>query len=83
RPSFSSPKIGTSAIDDDFGDFGEGNDTFEDVEFGDFAAVSPSKPSNMPQPFSFSSPAKGETSLLDFDDVPLPSRPAAGARTTG
>ncbi|WOO81899.1 Recyclin-1 [Vanrija pseudolonga] len=37
----------------------------------------------MPQPFSFSSPAKGEKSLLDFDDVPLPSRPAAGARTTG
>ncbi|TXT05991.1 hypothetical protein VHUM_03752 [Vanrija humicola] len=70
RPSFSSPKASTTAIaDDDFGDFGEGNDTFEDVEFGDFAAISP--------------PAKGEKSLLDFDDVPLPSRPAAGARSTG
>ncbi|BEI86875.1 hypothetical protein CcaverHIS002_0702210 [Cutaneotrichosporon cavernicola] len=53
----------------DFGDFGEAGDTFEDVDFGDFSSVT--KP-----------PATQEKSLLDFDTVPLPSRPGAG-RATG
>lgn len=54
--------------DDDFGDFGEAGDGFEDVDFGDFSSAT--------------KPAVQEKSLMDFDTVPLPSRPGAG-RATG
>lgn len=59
--------------EDDFGDFDEGGEAgadFEDVDFGDFSSVT-HKPTNK------------DSSLLDFEEVPLPSRPSAGARATG
>ncbi|KAK8853299.1 hypothetical protein IAR55_004003 [Kwoniella newhampshirensis] len=64
--------------DDDFGDFStQGNDTFEDVDFGDFEAAKPNGRGGSTK----------EQSLLEFDDLPLPSRPTgggvSGARTTG
>lgn len=57
-----------SGNDDDFGDFGEAGDGFEEVDFGDFSSAA--------------KPATQEKSLMDFDTVPLPSRPGAG-RSTG
>ncbi|WWD19726.1 hypothetical protein CI109_104190 [Kwoniella shandongensis] len=66
--------------DDDFGDFStQGNDTFEDVDFGDFEAAKPNGRGG--------GGSSKEQSLLDFDDLPLPSRPTgagtSGGRTTG
>ncbi|ORY33405.1 exocyst complex component Sec10-domain-containing protein, partial [Naematelia encephala] len=62
-----------SMADDDFGDFASnGNDLFEDVDFGDFETPKPA--------------AKKEANLLDFDELPLPSKPKGGganARATG
>ncbi|ORX40515.1 exocyst complex component Sec10-domain-containing protein [Kockovaella imperatae] len=49
------------SIEEDYGDFSNGD--FEDVDFGDFSAGVTTKAKEM--------------SLLDFDEVPLPSRPAA------
>ncbi|ODN94766.1 recyclin-1 [Cryptococcus wingfieldii CBS 7118] len=71
-------------IDDDFGDFsGQNNDTFEDVDFGDFEV---GKSAGSPDP-GVSSGGPKEANLLDFDDLPLPSRPTGKqggqARTTG
>lgn len=66
-------KLNQAQDDDDFGDFGdfgEANDAFEEVDFGDFAT--PSKPA-----------VSKEQNLMDFDAVPLPSRPTAGTRTHG
>lgn len=50
-------------------DFGDfSTDTFEDVDFGDFSTPTKSK-------------AKG--SLIDFDELPLPSRAGAGGKQSG
>lgn len=57
-----------SGNDDDFGDFGEAGNDFEDVDFGDFSSASKA--------------GGQEKSLMDFDAVPLPSRPVPG-RATG
>lgn len=70
RPSQSAAR---TQPNDDFGDFGQGGeetDGFEDVDFGDFSSG------------AVNSSAK-DSSLLDFEEVPLPSRPTAGTRTTG
>jgi recyclin-1 len=65
------------SVDDEFGDFGEaGDDVFEDVDFGDF--VSPKVGQG-----GFPSPAKKEKNLLDFGDMPLPSKTGSGSRQTG
>lgn len=58
-----------SGNDDDFGDFGEAGDAFEDVDFGDFSSAT--------------KPTTQEKSLMDFDTVPLPSRPGGAGRATG
>ncbi|WVQ84674.1 hypothetical protein IAT38_006829 [Cryptococcus sp. DSM 104549] len=88
KPSFSNHGRGNSvSLDDDFGDFSaQGNDVFEDVDFGDFEGAKPNgglKPPGSAFPSSIPSAPK-EQSLLDFDDMPLPSRPTgSGARSTG
>jgi len=70
------------SIDDEFGDFGEaGDDVFEDVDFGDFAGA-PGRPGQPPQ-FGGFSPVKNEPNLLDFGDMPLPSKTGSGGRQTG
>ena len=78
KVSTSSHRPSQSVQDDDFGDFStQSNNVFEDVDFGDFEGSKASRPYNL-KPI--------ENSLLDFDDVPLPSRPAAGVtnkRTSG
>lgn len=71
-----------SLADDEFGDFNQdGGEAFEDVDFGDFSA--PKTNGSAPNSLSMKPMANN---LLDFDDVPLPSRPAGGTtakRTTG
>ena len=65
------PKL--SLTDDDFGDFStQGNDVFEDVDFGEFAGQKSNGMSLKPM----------EQSLMDMNDLPLPSRPGTN-RTTG
>jgi recyclin-1 len=88
RPSVSHP----TRPDDDFGDFStDHNDAFEDVDFGDFgpshSAQTPTKPSNKTtgngtgqNGFNMKSM---ESSLIDFDDLPLPSRAGAGGKQSG
>lgn len=76
-------------MDDDFGDFSAQNDTFEDVDFGDLTSKANGAGSGSgtlaPPPLTGGS--QKETNLLDFDDLPLPSRPSgamgAGGRTSG
>ena len=70
------PKRSTAV--DDFGDFSSTQGGFEDVDFGDFSSGSAAQASTTSK--------MGEMSLLDFDDVPLPSRPIVpngNTRTTG
>lgn len=63
----------SSFVDDEFGDFStQGNDAFEDVDFGEFNGPKANGMSLKPM----------EQSLMDMYDVPLPSRPGAN-RTTG
>ncbi|OCF61386.1 recyclin-1 [Kwoniella mangroviensis CBS 10435] len=73
KSSFSIAAKSRASIDDDFGDFSSqaqginnnnNNDVFEDVDFGDFEAAKPNG--------SVAGSSK-ENSLLDFDDLPLPS----------
>ena len=76
RPSVNRGPL-QSTRDDDFGDFATNQDVFEEVDFGDFA-----KPASILAPHT----QMKEMSLLDFDDVPLPSRPLANGhnnRTSG
>lgn len=71
-----------SIADDDFGDFTQDDgEAFEEVDFGDFNG--PRANGSAPNSLNMKPVAN---SLLDFDDVPLPSRPAGGTgggRTTG
>ncbi|WRT70136.1 uncharacterized protein IL334_007130 [Kwoniella shivajii] len=72
KSSFSIPSKARASIsaEDDFGDFSaHGNDVFEDVDFGDFEGARPN---------ADSLGSKKEQNLLDFDDLPLPSRPTGG-----
>lgn len=66
------PQVQTQASkpEDDFGDFStQSQNTFEDVDFGDFQDPKDHKK------------AIGGNNLMDFDDLPLPSKPSTGART--
>ncbi len=63
-----------SIADDEFGDFSsQGNDVFEDVDFGELSGHQKSDGMSL-KPV--------ESSLMDMNDVPLPSRPGAN-RVTG
>ncbi|OCF38059.1 recyclin-1 [Kwoniella heveanensis BCC8398] len=89
KSSFSIPSRNNRiSLDDDFGDFSsQGNEVFEEVDFGDFEAAKPNGTS------AFGGGAGGRkdnnnNNLLDFDEMPTPSRPTGGAgnqggRTTG
>jgi recyclin-1 len=84
RPSVSHP----SRPDDDFGDFStDNNEAFEDVDFGDFgptqSAQTPTKASAKAGNGNGFNMKSMETSLIDFDDLPLPSKPGAGGKQTG
>ncbi|WVF72932.1 hypothetical protein IAT40_007750 [Kwoniella sp. CBS 6097] len=80
KSSFSIPSRNNRlSLDDDFGDFStQGNDVFEDVDFGDFEAAKPN---------GAAIGGRKENNLLDFDEMPTPSRPTGGGgnqgRTTG
>ncbi|WVR07610.1 hypothetical protein IAU60_004652 [Kwoniella sp. DSM 27419] len=79
KPSFSGGSKSRFSVDDDFGDFSsQGNDVFEDVDFGDFEGARANGHT--------SGSGRKEQNLLDFDEMPLPSRPTGSgqqARTTG
>ncbi|KIR53422.1 recyclin-1 [Cryptococcus gattii Ru294] len=82
------PARQASVLDDDFGDFAEQNkDVFEDVDFGDFEAAKPTIPQGGSGPSTQQWGTSKEQNLLDFDDLPLPSRPTGSSgshsRTTG
>jgi recyclin-1 len=84
RPSVSHP----SRPDDDFGDFStDNNEAFEDVDFGDFgptqSAQTPTKASAKAGNGNGFNMKSMETSLIDFDDLPLPSKPGAGGKQSG
>ncbi|WVO18527.1 hypothetical protein L204_106246 [Cryptococcus depauperatus] len=71
-------------VDDEFGDFGQGNDVFEDVDFEDFETARPYGGLNGAKAEQMTN--SNEISLLDFGDLPLPSRPIGSGitpRTTG
>lgn len=86
KPSF--PAQQASVLEDDFGDFtGQDKDVFEDVDFGDFETAKPTVPQGK---FGTNTQQWGtskEQNLLDFEDLPLPSRPTGSSsshgRTTG
>ena len=62
-----------SLADDDFGEFStQGNDVFEDVDFGEYNGHKTNGFNLKPM----------EQSLMDMNDLPLPSRPGTN-RTTG
>lgn len=73
RKSVSKPH--RDSMDDDFGDFSTQNDVFEDVDFGDLGGNKQNGALGNLKPM--------ENSLLDFGDLPLPSRPggSGGAKT--
>jgi len=91
RPSVSHP----SRPDDDFGDFStDNNEAFEDVDFGDFGPSHSHTPTKSGAKAVNGSSLGGggesgfnmksmETSLIDFDDLPLPSRAGAGGKQSG
>ena len=86
RPSVSRPNH-----DDDFGDFStDHNDAFEDVDFGDFGPSpnriqSPTKSNGSHAPLSKNgfNMKTMESSLIDFEELPLPSRPGGGGKQSG
>lgn len=91
RPSVSKPTARALAQEDDFGDFStEHNDAFEDVDFGDFGPATPTKAKGGQGSGASRTPGRNglsmksvETSLIDFDELPLPSRAGAGGKQSG
>jgi len=69
KPTPTSPSTAKShTVEDDFGDFStqSGQDGFEDVDFGDFQEQARPK---------HNGGGGGGNNLMDFDDLPLPSKP--------
>ena len=72
KPAHTSTSVAKShahTAEDDFGDFStqNGQDGFEDVDFGDFQEQARPKTNGG---------GGGGSNLMDFDDLPLPSKPA-------
>lgn len=92
RPSVAHPGNGNGP-DDDFGDFStDHNDAFEDVDFGDFGASPNAKSAARPHGSRANGGAQAQNgfnmkpvqnSLIDFDELPLPSRHGGGAKQSG
>lgn len=86
KPAF--PAQQASVLEDDFGDFtGQEKDVFEDVDFGDFETAKPTIPRGKSGPNTQQWGTSTEQNLLDFEDLPLPSRLTGSSgshgRTTG
>ncbi|OXB35427.1 hypothetical protein LQV05_006173 [Cryptococcus neoformans] len=82
KPSF--PAQQASVLEDDFGDFtGQAKDVFEDVDFGDFETAKPTIPRGKSGPNTQQWGTSKEQNLLDFEDLPLPSRPTGSSGSHG